>query len=471
MAGSKEASIYWQDKGVKPTHVTCNQWGDTGKGKLTDEGAQYADIVIKTNGGANAGHTVNNEYGEFKLHLMPGGFANPEALSVIGTHVAVDPLQLSQEYDEINSRVPHTPNLLISNKAAVVMPWHIALDGIGGDGIGTTKRGIGFTYADRALRRGFLMGDLNKENFYERFADEYDYQLHNIEFQATEVINNIHQRLKKVQHEGQEERLEAKLDALAESQKKGWLPTSEEILFQYKDVSEKLRPMIGNTAPRIRQAYVNKKVVLGEAGQGALLDLDYGGYPFVTSSHPGVAGFMISTGLGAHEIGRVIGSTKAYMTRVGEGPMPTELEDDMGEYLREHGKEYGATTGRPRRTGWLDAMATKYGAQTSGVTEIALTKLDILDELPYINIAVGYEIDGKQYSQLEDMDPEIMEKAKPIYEIVDGWSQEITGVRSYEDLPENAKNYVSKVEKLVGLPVSVISVGPKREQTIYRAAA
>lgn len=436
-----KTSSYW----TKSTtlHITDSQWGDTGKGKLVDLAAQSAVIVVKTNGGANAGHTVANEFGEFKLHLIPAGFANPTTLCIVGTGCVVDAMEFVKEYEDIMKRVSHPAKFLVSDKAHLVMPWHKVLDGLreasrGKGAIGTTGRGIGPTYADRALRRGFRVGDILREDFIKEFKKELVSQERLITFLRKE--------------QGIEEVFS--FDTL-------------QLVKEMKKVKEVLSPLIGNTYEIIQKAYAKGQIIIGEAGQGALLDLDLGGYPYVTSSHPGVIGFMISTGLTQRQIGRVLGSTKAYLTRVGNGPMPTELLDTTGEKLREVGHEYGATTGRPRRCGWFDAVATKYGAQIAGITELALTKLDVLDEFKTLNVCVGYKIDGKTYKEVIDSDPLWMEKATPIYKTFPGWMESTSKISSFKDLPKNAKNYIHALEEFVGLPITVISVGPEREATFY----
>jgi adenylosuccinate synthase len=461
MAGSKEAaSRYWQEKQV--SHLTGAQWGDEGKGKGVDEAAQFVDVVVRTNGGANAGHTIENEYGEFKNHLMPCGFANPDVLNVIGAHVVVDPLQLVSELDDIHDRLPFSPQLVISSQAPLVMPWHTMRDGLreknkGDASIGTTKRGVGESYADLALRDGFLVGHLLDPKFPEHFLKKASDQNRIMRLLDGEKLANELGGIKQSEIE--------KIIFNAQAQK---YMDPEHELEKYLEAADRLGPMIGNTHLRVREAYDDGKIILGEAGQAALLDLTNGSYPYVTSSHPGVSGFLISSGLGAHEVDRVVGTAKAYMTRVGGGPMPTELLDDMGEYLREKGREYGATTKRPRRTGWFDAVATKYGVQTAGITELMLTKSDILDELPVINICVGYEINGQQFSTMPDFSLSGMENVKPIYKSMKGWQKDTTGIRDFSDFPPEAKDYFGQIEELVDTPISVLSVGPQREAIVYR---
>lgn len=442
MPRAKSNSLYWSRASI--THITDSQWGDTGKGKLVDLAAQSAAIIIKTNGGANAGHTVQNEFGIFKLHLIPAGFANPDTTCIVGTGCVIDPSEFLKEFQDIKARVPSPANFILSDKAHLVMPWHKVLDGLrergrGKGAIGTTGRGIGPTYADRALRRGFRVGDFLKKDFLTSFKQE----------------------------------LEAQDRLVGWMEKDLGLPRGDH--FDHKALVKEmtmlkatLSPFIANTYEIILKAVAKKQVIVGEAGQGALLDLDLGGYPYVTSSHPGIIGFMISTGLKAGQIGRVIGSTKAYITRVGNGPLPTELEDKTGELLRERGHEYGATTGRPRRCGWFDVPVTRYGAQVAGITELALTKLDVLDGFKTLKVCVGYAIGTKTYKDVINSDPEWMEKVKPIYKELPGWMEDTSQVKNYADLPQKARSYIEFLEKSIDLPIRVISVGPEREATFYK---
>jgi adenylosuccinate synthase len=432
---------YWQ--GVN--HITDTQFGDTGKGKLTDMGAEYADVIVKTNGGANAGHTVNNEHGEFKLHLLPSGVFNPDALCIVGSNVVVDPFQFIEEYSDVKNRGVSMANCLLSRDAQMVMPWHKMRDKIsevslGNGKIGTTGKGIGPAYADRTLRTGLRLGDLLQDNFENNFREIYRNQQGLIDLQLGYGVlfgdNN-------------------------------WLE-EDELFERLLEAREVIGPMITNTMEVIGNAYSEGKSILGEAGQGALLDLDFGGYPYVTSSHPGVIGFTLSTGLQARDIHRVIGSTKAYFTRVGEGPMPTELHDEVGQHLQEVGKEVGTTTGRTRRTGWFDSVLTEYGARTSGVTSLALTKLDVLDDLHEIKVCVGYRVGNQEVKRLYDMNNQLLSDAQPIYESLPGWETDTTNIEQFADLPINAQKYIKYIENRVGMPVDIVSVGPDRQQSIYR---
>lgn len=421
--------------------ATDTQFGDTGKGKLVDEGAQYADVIIKTNGGANAGHTVCNKYGEFKLHLIPAGIFNPEALCLIGSGVVVDPLQFAGELEELLDKKVPLAKCLLSKDSHLVLPWHKIRDSLReknrGEGkIGTTGRGIGPTFADRTNREGLRVGDLLDSNFEKRFMQ--------------------------ILHE--QERV---ILAMGGGKFEDYFDKNK-TMKQLREAREVIMPRIINTAEVIYLKKEEGKNILGEAGQGALLDLDFGGYPYVTSSHPGVIGFMLSTGLSIKDIDKVVGSTKAYMTRVGEGPMPTEQDNEIGDYLQKVGGEIGATTGRIRRCGWFDIPATEYGARTSGVTTLALMKLDVLDGLDEIKVCTGYQAGDRVYNKLFDIDPVFCEGIKPVYQTFKGWKQPTTEVRLYDDLPQRAKEYISFIEEGVGIPIKIVSVGPDRQATIYR---
>ncbi len=431
-------SLYW--KGINV--VTDTSWGDTGKGKIIDVAAQDADLVIRYNGGPNAGHTVKNNFGEFKLHLIPSGIFNKKALCVLATGVLVNPLSLVEEIKSLEAKGIRVSkkNLLISEDAHMIMPWHKILDTLsettkGSKKIGTTGQGIGPAKKDKVGREGLLVGDLLKKDFKELFEKEFTRQQRLITFLAGKGEGSMDKKI---------------------------------IWQQLLQAKALLSSMITNVLAIIWDYQDKKKNILGEGAQGALLDLDLGGYPFVTSSNPGVAGFTIATGIQGKEVSNVVGVTKAYTTRVGEGPMPTELKDKMGAYLQEKGFEVGVTTGRKRRCGWLDIPATKYGARIAGVTTIALTKLDVLDSLSKIKLCVGYTIDGKEIKSPTTFSSHIIEKAKPIYETLPGWQEDTTVIRSFAKLPKNAKAYIARIEKLLFLPIDIISVGPSREATIYK---
>ncbi|HSX40912.1 MAG TPA: adenylosuccinate synthase [Candidatus Saccharimonadales bacterium] len=422
--------------------VTDNGWGDTGKGKIVDVLSSSADMAIRYNGGPNAGHTVKTDQGTFVFHGLPSGILHKSVLNILSTGVVVNPLSLAKEITTAQKQgVAITPkNFLIEKTAHMIMPWHTKRDSLvekarGKISIGTTGQGIGPTYADRALRQGLRAGDLLLRNFEEVFLEELSWQ----EKLISVMDNNSKKHFDK-----------------------------KKLLSDLKKAQSILKPFVSNVLPIIHLYQKSGKTIIGEAGQGALLDLDLGGYPFVTSSNPGVAGFLKATGIHYKKITKVYGVTKAYTTRVGQGPMPTELSGKIGEYLQTKGNEVGATTGRKRRCGWFDAVAMKKGLQIVGADEIVLTKSDILDELSEIKICVAYDFGGKRYKELPDTDPLFMQKAKPIYETLAGWKANTSGVTSFADLPKNARNYILFIEKLLGVPISIISTGPKRDETIFR---
>lgn len=429
---------YW--KGINI--ITDTAWGDSGKGKIVDLAAQNVDMVIRYNGGGNAGHTVKNEHGVFKNHLMPSGIYNSNALCILTGGVVIDPFMLVGEIlDHKEKGIKISPrNLLISQDAHLVMPWHKKRDGLkekarGGSKIGTTGQGIGPTYSDRRNREGIRIRDLLRPDFEKIFEREFVYQKKLIDLMGGKQLTSDFNK--------------------------------KEILNKLLEAKEILAPLIANVLPIIWKYQEEGRNILGEGAQGALLDLELGGYPYVTSSHPGVAGFSLSTGIQHKNVKKVIGVTKAYTTRVGEGPMPTELLNETGEHIQKKGGEFGATTGRPRRCGWLDVPAVKYGIRITGVDSIALMKLDVLDELKEVKICVGYKVGRQQFKDLPTADPEVMEKAKPIYITFPGWQKDTTGAKSLKELPRNAQKYVAAAEKLLDTPIEMISISPEREATIF----
>ncbi len=410
------------------------QWGDEGKGKITDFLAERADCVVRYQGGSNAGHTVEVQNEKFMLHLIPSGILYPNTLCVVGNGVVVDMGKLIEEIQGLQARGIDTGNLCISFRAPLVLPYHKKLDEIEDrkSCIGTTKRGIGPAYADKINRTGFRLGDLvvDRDGFKERFK------------QQVEDKNRIIQELYG----------EAGFDY-------------KELLDQLLSQIEFLKPYLADTSLLVHNAIKEGKRVLFEGAQGTLLDIDHGTYPYVTSSNPTAGGACVGTGIGPTCINQVIGVVKAYTTRVGEGPFPTELTDELGETLRQKGVEFGTTTGRPRRCGWLDAVILRYAVRINGLTDLAITKLDVLDSFETIKICVAYRYDG----QLLEEFPEnlaILGKCEPVYIEVPGWQQDITGVTSYEELPANAKAYIEKIEELTGVKQALVAVGPKRSQTI-----
>jgi len=414
------------------------QWGDEGKGKVVDMLAQQARMVVRFSGGDNAGHSVVNPYGEFKLHLIPSGIFNKDVVCIIGNGVAINPKVLIGEIDNLNERGVTTDNLFISDRAHLIMPYHLLLDGLeekarGGKAIGTTLKGIGPVFADKIARLGIRAGDLlDKEALRDRLTTIIDYK------------NTILTKVYKAKP--------LSLDGVYE---------------QYCQYGERLAPHICETTIMLDEAVNKGEVVILEGAQGALLDPDFGTYPYATSSSPLAAGACLGAGLGPTKLDRAVGVYKAYCTRVGGGPMPTELHDETAELIRERAHEYGTTTGRARRCGWLDAVAARYTSRINGLTGAVITRLDILDILPSLKICVGYELDGKQIGYFPG-DIAALARCKPIYEELPGWQTDTTSIRGYDQLPEAARNYISRIEELIACPVNLVSVGPGREQSIEK---
>lgn len=412
------------------------QWGDEGKGKITDFLAQKADLVVRYQGGNNAGHTVVVEGKEYKLHLIPSGILYPDKTCVIGNGVVIDPGVLIKELDYLESQGISTANLRISGRAHVIMPYHRRLDEVeeerrGANKIGTTKRGIGPAYMDKAARIGIRMVDLMD-------AEEFKEKL------ARNLVEKNHLLSRVFDAPGFDE---------------------QEILTEYQAYAERLRPYVADTSIVIDEGRKAGKNVLFEGAQGTLLDIDHGTYPYVTSSHPIAGAACIGAGVGPTVIDKVIGVAKAYTTRVGEGPFPTELNDEIGNAIRRAGNEFGTTTGRARRCGWFDAVILRYSVRVSGLSSIAITKLDVLDTLPAIKICVGYRYQGNTITDFPDSLKKLAQ-CDPIYEEMPGWMSDTSGCRSLEDLPENARRYVERLQELCECPASILAVGPDREQTI-----
>lgn len=423
------------------TIIIGAQWGDEGKGRAVDWLAARADVVARYGGGDNAGHTVYVGDKVYKLHLMPSGILHPHAICILGNGMVVNPVNLLKELDELRGLgVDVSPERVkISTKAHIITPAHRALDiasekALGNKAIGTTLRGIGPAYLDKTGRRGVRMGEmLSIEDFAESIK------------KSIETANHV-----LLKHD------EPMLD-------------SQEITEEYVNAAEKLRPYIVDTTYYINQRLREGATVLCEGAQGTLLDVDHGSYPFVTSSNPSTGGALVGLGFGPKFVGDVIGVTKAYCTRVGSGPMPTELSGDIANRLRGTGEnfwdEYGTTTGRPRRCGWLDAVLLRYAVDINGLTSLAITKLDILSGFDELKIAVAYDVDGVRYEYPPSTIPEL-ESAQPIYETFAGWSEDVSDIRRYDDLPQNAKLYLQRIAQLCGIPVSMVSVGPERDQLI-----
>jgi len=412
------------------------QWGDEGKGKVIDVLTKEVDVVVRYQGGNNAGHTVKVGEEKYVLHLVPSGILHPGKICVIGNGVVLDPVALLKEMDELEARgAKMAGQLFISDRAHAVFPYHRALDAgretkaRSQDKIGTTKRGIGPTYADKASRRGLRMADLVDPIFPELLGQRID--------EANVIIKSIG----------------------------GEQVDKKQTVADYSTVAKRLAPYVTDTITLLNKAVNDGKSILFEGAQGTMLDIDFGTYPFVTSSSATSGGAATGTGIPPHRIDRVIGVIKAYTTRVGEGPFPTELKDDIGALLGKEGNEFGATTGRPRRCGWFDAVVARHSAMINGIDFLAMTKLDVMDKLPKIKICVAYECDGEKYMSIP-ANIRILEKCKPVYEEMSGWNSSTKNVTRYEDLPKEAKAYVSRLCELTGAKLGILSVGPKRDSTL-----
>ena len=402
------------------TVVVGAQWGDEGKGKIIDILSRDADIIVRYQGGNNAGHTVVIGDKEFILHLIPSGILRKNKLCIIGNGVVVDPDALLSEIDILEKKgIKIDGNLVISEYAHVIFPYHKVMDKRRGAHIGTTGRGIGPCYIDKMARCGIRMID---------------------------IVN--------------EETLRRKLSAnLANSDEFNF----DQIYKEYLGYGKKIKKYLGNVSLILNKAISKKKNILFEGAQGTLLDIDHGTYPYVTSSSATAGGASTGTGVGPTRIDKVVGVVKAYTTRVGEGPFPTEFGKDLMEKIRNKGKEFGATTGRPRRCGWFDAVIVKHAVTVNGLDEIVVTKLDVLDEMDKIKICAGYRYKGKLYKDFPaDMD--MLKNGKPIYETCDGWMRDTTLVTKYKDLPENTKKYLKRLSKILNVKIGMVSVGSKREQ-------
>ncbi|MCP4429269.1 MAG: adenylosuccinate synthase [Chloroflexi bacterium] len=417
------------------TTVVGAQFGDEGKGRVVDYLARHADLVIRFQGGDNAGHTVVNDDGLFRLHLIPSGIFYSQTTCLIGTGVVVNPAALLQELAELEAEGIDTSNLKLSNRAQMLMPYHPELDGLeeasrSGQKIGTTKRGIGPAYSDKAGRRGLRLGDL-------------------------------------AHPEWLRQRLSLALPAVNHKLAYFGAPTLEldDLLAQCAEWTEQLAGRIVEPLPLIRQAVESGQNILLEGQLGVMRDLDWGIYPFVTSSNPTAAYAAAGAGLPPQQIKDVIGVAKAYATAVGAGPFPGELTDETGQKLRDIGKEYGATTGRPRRTGWHDVIAVRHAAWLNGFTGLAITKLDVLDGFSEIKVCIGYRLpDGSEIDYVPDTP--VMETVEPIYETWPGWESPTTDVRSWDELPANARNYLERLQQLIDVPIRFVSVGPHREAMV-----
>jgi len=417
------------------------QWGDEGKGKATDLLGDSVDYVVRYQGGNNAGHTVVIGEESYALHLLPSGVLSPTAVPVIGNGVVIDPAVLLEEIDGLAERGVSCERLLISANAHLIMPYHIALDKVserhlGTARIGTTGRGIGPTYADKAARMGIRVQDLFDPGI---LRQKLDLALR----EKNQVLTKVYNR--------------RTIDAAA-------------VCEQYLVYAERLAGYVADTGLILNQALDAGKSVLLEGAQATLLDVDHGTYPFVTSSSPTAGGACAGSGLGPTRITRVIGILKAYTTRVGAGPFPTELNDAQGEWLRKTGGEYGVTTGRPRRTGWFDAVIGRYSTRVNSISDYMVTKLDVLSGLEKVPVCVAYDVNGTRMDEMP-MTQTDFHHAVPVYEYLDGWWEDISRAKDPADLPRNARAYLSALEEMIGAPISAVGVGPRRDQTLQLGPA
>ncbi|MGO0063896.1 adenylosuccinate synthase [Brevibacillus fluminis] len=415
--------------------VVGTQWGDEGKGKITDYLAESAEVVARYQGGNNAGHTIIFGGQKYKLHLIPSGIFYKDKICVIGNGMVIDPKAFVTELEYLHGFGVSTDNLRVSDRAHVIMPYHIKLDSVeedsrGSNKIGTTRKGIGPAYMDKAARIGIRIADL----------------LDPEEFKA-KLERNL-----------------AEKNRLFEKMYDTTGFDLNEVLEEYLGYAEIIRPYVTDTSVVLNDKIDNGSRVLFEGAQGVLLDIDQGTYPYVTSSNPIAGGVTIGSGVGPSKIHQVIGVAKAYTTRVGDGPFPTELHDEVGDQIREVGAEYGTTTGRPRRIGWFDSVVVRHARRVSGITGLAITKLDTLSGLDTLRICTAYKYNG-QVLESFPASLKVLAQCEPVYEELPGWQEDITNVKNINDLPENARHYVERITQLTGIPLSIFSVGPDREQT------
>lgn len=426
------------------TSVIGLQWGDEAKGKIVDLLTDQHDVVVRYQGGANAGHTVVLGGQKFKLSLVPSGIFRDNVQCVVANGVVLNPASLLDEIDGLTARgIRIGQNLMISDRAHVIFPWHFeedrVLDACGGSGeaIGTTMRGIGPCYRDKVGRSlAIRLGDMYRPNFQER--------IRNITAVKTRMLAGF----------GDEEG-GCRLDA-------------DEIFQKYHGYAERLKPHVADTTAYLLNAVESGKRILFEGAQGSLLDIDHGTFPYVTSSNSSGVGVSSGSGVPGRHITKVIGIIKAYTTRVGGGPFPTEQDNEIGQHIRDRGNEYGTVTRRPRRCGWFDAVAARYTARLSGATALAVMLLDVLSQMPELEVCVAYQLDGRRFTDFPSHVDDLR-RVEPIYETLPGWQQEITDVRRKADLPDNANRYLRRLEELVGCGIEIVSVGPDREQTILDA--
>ncbi len=423
---------------MSSTAIVGAQWGDEGKGKLIDYLAGHADVVVRAQGGNNAGHTVVVGDNKYTFHLMPSGVLYEGTLNIIGNGVVFDPEGFLHEVDKLKSKNVKISTIKIDERAHMIFPYHKRIDELEEEArkeqeIGTTRRGIGPCYMDKIERSGIRVGEL--------------LDLEKLEASIYYQVERKNKLLEKIYNAD------------------GFDP--KKIFETYCQYSAHLKEYITDTTILLHEALESGKKVLFEGAQGTLLDIDLGTYPYVTSSHPTSAGFCTGAGVGPNSFDEILGVVKAYTTRVGKGPFPTEQDNETGDAIRKKGHEYGSTTGRPRRCGWLDGVMLKYAKRINGLTGISLMLMDVLDQFDEIQICTAYELDGEETSYFP-ASLSALAKCEPVYEKLKGWKTDITGIAKYDDLPEEAKTYIRKVEEIVGIPVKMVSVGPDRNQTIVR---
>ncbi len=415
--------------------VVGTQWGDEGKGKITDYLSEKAEVVARYQGGNNAGHTIVFGGKKYKLHLIPSGIFYKDKTCVIGNGMVIDPKALVEELAYLHERDVDTSNLRISNRAHVILPYHIKLDVVeeerkGANKIGTTKKGIGPAYMDKAARIGIRIADLlEKDTFAEKVAS------------VLKEKNRLFEKYYETE---------------------GF--SVDEIVEEYFEYGQQIAKYVVDTSVVLNDALDDGKRVLFEGAQGVMLDIDQGTYPFVTSSNPIAGGVTIGSGVGPSKIHHVVGVSKAYTTRVGDGPFPTELHDETGDQIREIGREYGTTTGRPRRVGWFDSVVVRHARRVSGITDLSLNSIDVLTGIKTLKICTSYRYKGEIMDEFP-ASLNVLAECEPVYEELPGWEEDITGAKTLEDLPENARHYLERVTQLTGIPLTVFSVGPDRNQT------
>lgn len=415
--------------------VVGTQWGDEGKGKITDFLAEKADVVARYQGGNNAGHTILIQNKKYKLTMIPSGIFNENKICVIGNGMVINPGALMEEIQYIRENGFSTDNLKISDRAHVIMPYHLVLDALEEDRkadnkIGTTRKGIGPCYMDKAARNGIRIADL-------MVAEAFEEKARSVIADKNQVITQMYNG--------------DPLDA-------------DSIIKEYLELAEFLRPFVTDTSVVLNDAIDDGKKVLFEGAQGVMLDIDQGTYPYVTSSNPSAGGVCIGSGVGPSKIREVIGVAKAYTTRVGDGPFPTELHDELGSWIRDKGHEYGTVTGRPRRVGWFDTVVVRHARRVSGITGLSLNSLDVLSGLDTVKICTAYKF-RNELMEHYPANLKLLEECEAVYEELPGWSEDISNAKTLSDLPENTRKFVERVSELTGIPIAIFSVGRNREQT------